>query len=69
MNGQMKSNNQAQFGIQGIMEIRVATVSASNRKICSLDVTVINKNYGIGREGRKHETEDMGCYWLLAITN
>jgi len=60
MNGQTKSNVQAQFEIQGSIGSGIATMNASDGKILSLDVTVSGQNYGINVEGRQRKTESMG---------
>lgn len=60
INGQTKSNIQAQFEVQGSMGRGIATMNASDGKISRLDVIVNDKNYGIDVEGRQRKTEAMG---------
>jgi len=63
MNGETKSNLQAQFEVRGIMGNGIATMSASNGKISSLNVVVNDKNYSINVDGRKSKTDGGTGSW------
>lgn len=60
MNGQTKSNVQAQFEVQGSMGTGIASMNASDGKISTLNVVINGKNYSIDVDGGQSKTEVMG---------
>mmetsp|Transcript_8945 Transcript_8945/g.10441 ORF Transcript_8945/g.10441 Transcript_8945/m.10441 type:complete len:291 (-) Transcript_8945:2-874(-) len=60
MNGQTKSNVQAQFEVQGSVGTGIASMNASDGKILTLNVVVNGENYSIDVDGGQSKTEVMG---------